>query len=438
MAIPLNAEAQPSFRPRTVALIVLAILAVYAFEAHHRREEKSTPAVMGDQDAYLEYARHLSESNYTVTEDRNRMPVYPFLLSLIYRPGITPDEFLVRAQRFTVNLSIVLLLLLFFIFLKFFPPLHAIALLAATAFGIFMYRAGKAQAELLFYTVSFVAFVLLLEMFGKPRWWLALLAGAAIGVAHLTKASVLPALVIWTLVFAAQILWSFRTNPWRRLGILALVLGGFLTVVFPYIRTSKQIYDSYFYNVNSTFVMWCDSSSEAYDFLKAHGDKDQWREVPPEERPSFQKYWREHSLRQMARRIYEGALDLLTKNMRAIGHYKFVLALVAAGLVLAARRRQTAIALLRRNPFAATFSLLFFAGYFFLFAWYGAITNDARFVLSIFLPFVFAGSVFVFLLGRDRVVSIAGRTMPFQRFFAGLFLGLALIDVVYNASGLVR
>lgn len=421
-----------------VALIVLAILAVYALEAHHRREEKSTPAVLGDQDAYLAYAQHLYESNYTVTEERNRMPVYPFLLSLIYRPGMTQDEFLIRAQRFTVNLSIVLLLPLFFIFRRSFPSLHAIALLAATAFGIFMYRAGKAQVELLYYVVSFCAFVLLLELFGKPRWWLALLAGITTGLAHLTKASVLPALVIWALVFAGQILWSFRANPWRRLGMLALVLGSFLAVVFPYIRTSKQIYGSYFYNVNSTFVMWCDSSTEGYDFLRAHGNKDQWREVPPEERPSFQKYWREHSLRQMAQRIGSGTLELVTKNLRLIGHYKFVLALVIAGLVLFARHRRPAIALLAQNPFAAIYSLLFLGAYFLLFAWYAAISDDARFMLSMFLPFVFAASAFVFLLGRNRIVSLAGRTIPFERFFAALFLGLAAIDVLYNASGFVR
>ena len=438
MAIPVNVEPRRLLGPRTVALIVLGILVIYACEAHHRREERSTPAVLGDQSAYLGYARHLYESNYTVTEDRNRMPVYPFLLSLTYRPGMTEDGFLVRAQRFTVNLSILLLLGLFFIFRRFFPPLHAIALLSATAFGIFLYRAGKAQVELLYYFVGFCAFVLLLQMFGRPRWWLALLAGATTGLAHLTKASVLPGLILWALVFGAQILWSFRANPWRRVGMLALVLGGFLVVVFPYIRTSKRIYDSYFYNVNSTFVMWCDSSTEAYDFLAAHGDKDQWREVPADERPSFRKYWREHSLRQMTQRILHGALDLLTKNMKAIGHYKFVLALAIAGLVLGARHRKEAMALLVRNKFAAIFGLLFLAGYFLLFSWYGAITNDARFVLSIFLPFAFVASTFVFLLGQHRIVSLAGRTIRFEHFFAALFLALAAIDVVYNAPGVLR
>ena len=433
MVVP---AAAPLLRRRTIALLVLVLLTLYGFEAHARRREKSADATLGDQGAYLGYARHLSESNYTVVEDRNRMPVYPFLLSLIYRPGMTEPDFLVRAQAFTVNLSIVLLLLLFFIFRRFFQPLHSLALFAATAFGVFLYRAERAQVELLFYFVSFCAFVLLLQMFIRPRWWLAVLAGAITGVAHLTKASVLPALIAWAVVFGAQILFSFRHDPWRRLAMLALVLGAFLAVVFPYIQTSKRIYGAYFYNVNSTFVMWCDSSSEGFEFLSAHGDKDQRRQWPPDQLPSFRKYWREHSVAQIVRRITNGSLDLVTQNARVIGYYKFVIALLIVGGVLLTRQRRRAREVLAQNPGAAIFCGLFFACYFLLYAWYDAIINDSRFVLSIFLPFVFAASVFVLRLGRGRVVSIARRQIPFEQFFPVLFSGLAVIDLLYNVPSL--
>ncbi|PYI90637.1 MAG: hypothetical protein DME97_17050 [Verrucomicrobia bacterium] len=425
-------------RRRTVALLVLLVLVVYGFEAHARRRERSSPATLGDQSAYLGYARQLYESNYTVVEDRNRMPVYPFLLSLIYRPGMTETEFLVRAQTFTVNLSIVLLLLLFFIFRRFMPALPALALLAATAFGVFLYRADRAQVEVLFYFVSFCAFLLLLQLFVRPRWWMAVLAGAITGLAHLTKASVLPALAIWTGVFAAQIVFSFRGAPWRRLGMLALVIGAFFAVVFPYIQTSKRIYDAYFYNVNSTFVIWCDSSTEAYEFLSAYGDKAQWRQLPPDQLPSFRKYWREHSVGQIARRIVHGCLDLATQNALVIAYYKFVVALFIAGALLAARQRKRVRDIVAANPGAAVFCVLFFAAYFLLYAWYDTIINDVRFVLSIFLPFVFGASLFVLRLGRDRVVSFAGREIPFEQFFPILFGSLAVIDVLHNAPSLFR
>ena len=438
MADKLSEAGARFFRRRAVIVGLLAILTVYGFEAHARNRERSTAATLGDQSAYLGYARHLYESNYTVTEDRNRMPVYPFLLSLIYRPGMSEGEFLARAQTFTVTLSILLLALLFLVLSRFFPPLPTLGLLAATAFGVFIYRAGKAQAEVPFYFVSFCAFVLLLQLFVRPRWWLAIVAGATTGVAHLTKASVLPALALWVGVFGIGIIWTSRPERWRRLATLALVVVAFFAVIFPYIQTSKRIYDSWFYNVNSTFVMWCDSSTEAFEFLSAHGDKDQWREVPPDQRPSARKYWREHSVGQIIHRIWRGSLDLATQNARPIGYYKFVIAILIVGGILWFQRRPRAREILAGHRFAAIFCLLYFAAYFLLYAWYDIIVNDTRFVLSIFLPFAFAGSLLVLRLGRDRVVSMAGRQFSFEAFFGGLLLGLALIDVIYNAAGVVH
>src|SRR4051812_23121407 len=99
-----------------VYLALIAMLVIYGFEAHSRRERMSTPASVGDQGAYLAYAKAMYESGYAHIGQRNRMPIFPFLLSLIYRPGMTETEFLRQAQTFNVNLSIVLLFLLFFIF----------------------------------------------------------------------------------------------------------------------------------------------------------------------------------------------------------------------------------------------------------------------------------------------------------------------------------
>ena len=261
------------------------------------------------------------------------------------------------------------------------------------------------------------------------------------GLAHLTKASALPALLVWIAVFGAQIIWSFRRKdglpspvPWRRAGMLLLVIATFLAVIFPYIQTSKRIYGQYFYNVNSTFVMWCDSSTEGWNFLHAHGDKDQWRSLPPEQLPSPSKYWREHSVAQIAQRLMRGSWNLVTQNAMAIGYWKLMAAFVITGAVLVARQRERTRQLLAENPFAAAFCVLFFGGYFVLYAWYQAIVSDTRFILSIFLPCAFAASLFLMRLGKERVVSVAGRQLPFAQVFSALLIGLALIDVVYNAK----
>ncbi|HEX8920039.1 MAG TPA: hypothetical protein VF766_01090, partial [Pyrinomonadaceae bacterium] len=385
---------------------------------------------------------YLHESNYTVVTERNRMPVYPFLLSLIYEPGLSETQFLRRAQAFNVSLSILLLFLLFLIFRRFFPPLHSAGLLAATAFGVFLYRAINAQTEIVFYFLSFCAFLLLLRMFATPRWWLAILGGATMGLAHLAKASVLPALIVWVAVFLAQILWNLRRGGpmrevWRRAGMLLVVIATFVAVIFPYIYTSKKIYGQYFYNVNSTFVMWCDSSTEAMNFLNAHGDKDDWRSLPPEQLPSWSKYWREHSIGQILRRQINGSWNLLTQNLMAIGYYKFAAAFVVAGVVFCLRQWGRTRELLAENPFGAAFCVLFFCAYYVLYAWYQALSSDSRFILAIFLPCAFAASLFLLRLGQDRTVALAGRQLRFEQFFPGILIGLALIDLVYNAKFLL-
>ena len=429
-------------RQRSIAVIVLLILTIYGFEAHARRRALSTPPSMGDQSAYLGYARYLYESNYTVVGERNRMPLFPFLLSLIYEPGLSETQFLRRAQAFNVNLSIFLLLLLFLIFRKFFPPWHSVALVAATAFGVFMYRAINAQTEVLFYFISFCAFVLLLRMLITPRWWLAALGGATMGLAHLAKASVLPAVLVWLAVFLAQIFWYLRRGGpgigvLRRVGMLLLVLATFLAVIFPFIQTSKRIYGQYFYNVNSTFVIWCDTWPEAWEFLSAHGDKDQWRSLPPEQLPSMSKYWREHSVAQMAWRLIRGCWNQVTQNAMAIGYYKLAMAFLIAGTLLCARQSARARQLVAENPFAAAFCILFFCAYFILYAWYQTIIADTRFVLALFLPCVFAASLFLMRLGKGRVVALAGRQLPFEQFFPAVLIGLSLIDALYNAKFLL-
>src|SRR3954468_13016907 len=82
-------------------LAVLLILVIYGFEAHARRQFAPTPATQGDQGAYLADAVRMYETNYAAVGERARMPVYPFLLSLIYEPGLTEEKFLERAQTFT-------------------------------------------------------------------------------------------------------------------------------------------------------------------------------------------------------------------------------------------------------------------------------------------------------------------------------------------------
>lgn len=418
--------------------MVISVLALYGWEAHARREVDPTPLNRADQAAYLNYARSMRETNYAVAGDRNRMPVFPFLLSLVYRRGMTDAEFLGRAQSFNINLSILLLGLLFLILRRFFAALPGIALLVVAAFGVFVYRAGTVQVEPLYYFLGFCAFVLLLRMLVAPRWWLAVLAGVVTAVAYLTKASMLPAIAVWAAVFFAQTVWECRharlPEVGRRFGQWLVVLGIFGAVIFPYERTSKQLYDHYFFNVNSAYYMWCDSWPEALAFTEA------WRggNVARNQVPSPAKYWREHSAVQIAERLLHGLKTLAMRSVKLAGYYKFTALIVLAIGVATARQPQRARRLIAETPFAGAFCLLFFSVFTLLYAWYDAVVTDSRFILSLFLPLMFVGSAVVRYLGTNDAFVIGSRRWAVPSIYGAALICLSLIDIAYNALRIMR
>jgi hypothetical protein len=440
-----------------IAIAALIILALYGWEAHARREADPTPLSRADQAAYLSYARQMRETHYAAVGDRNRMPVFPFLLSLTYRPGMSDEEFLSLAQRLNINLSILLLALLFLVLRRFFTGFYSLALLVVVAFGVFIYRVGTVEVEPLYYFVSFCAFVLLLQMLVAPRWWLAVMAGAMTALAYLTKASMLATIPIWSVVFLAESFsrHSERGNSLpavagripsgngkaptqdvstsldmtRRLGHLVLVLVAFAAIVFPYERTSKRLYGHYFFNVNSAYYMWCDSWPAAIAFTKAF----RAGEIQPENSPSLAKYWREHSMAQIAGRILRGLKTFATRSAKLVGYYKFTLLLVLTVIVLTVRNWPIARQLIAREPFVAIFCLLFFCCYVLLYAWYDTVVTDSRFILTLFLPFVFVASRFALVLAEDHSITMAWRRWRTADLLGACLICLASIDVGYNA-----
>jgi hypothetical protein len=325
-----------------------------------------------------------------------------------------------------------------------FPPdLMSIALVIATAFGVFIYRAGIVHVEPLFFVVNFGAFVLLWQVLLTPRWWLALLGGAILGLAFLTKASALPAWPCWGVVFVAQSFWprGTMTEPrgrylFRRCALLMLLSATFLFVIWPYIWTSKQRYGQFFYNVNSAHYMWCDSWPEAESYSgRLQGPPVDDPTAP--ELPSFAKYWRQHTAGEMISRLLDGLLSLTTRSFKAVGYYKYMAVLGTITLILGIRRRARAREMLARQPFAVIFCLIYSGTYLILFAWYGAVVTDSRFILTLFLPFVFVAAIAIQKLAREETFVIGRLTIPITTAVAAGMIGLALIDVLYNAGNIV-
>lgn len=133
-----------------IGLVVLCLL-LYCHSALKHSQIVNVDFDRGDQAAYLRYAKNLNESSYRFIGKRNRMPVYPFLQSLIYEPNLTEDQFFIRGKYLNIALSVMLLLCLFFIFKTCFPLLQAVTFWMIVTFTVFLFKAAYFQAELLFY-----------------------------------------------------------------------------------------------------------------------------------------------------------------------------------------------------------------------------------------------------------------------------------------------
>jgi hypothetical protein len=201
------------------------------------------------------------------------MPGYPFILALFYKPGMSDADFFELGKTVNIWLSLALLLLLFFFLRKYLSLLTTALLIAIAAFSLYIFKAPYIQAESVYYFLALVGFVLVVRMLIHPNVKLAVAAGVVLGLAHLTKASVLPGLLLFAALFVLKEIFNVirlvRAREFSReslkpklvhLGILALFFACFLAVIFPYIRSMKQRFGHYFYNVNTTFYIWYDDN----------------------------------------------------------------------------------------------------------------------------------------------------------------------------------
>lgn len=326
-------------------------------------------------------------------------------------PTLETKQLFIQGKVINVVLSVGILLGLSAIFRRHLNPVAAYLLALLLTFTLFIYKAAYYQPELLFYFLFFMSFLMMSQLIVKPDWKTAILLGLTAGLAYLTKASLLPALLLFGVIFVIIILqkqFGIGQDEQSRVGEnrssarvylvnLALVTIVFLGTIFPYIRESKDIYGQYFYNVNTTFYVWYDTWREATEGTRAHGDAIGWPQMPAEEIPSLQKYLKEHTFSDVMNRLGKGLNNQLgnIRNQFSWLSYPIVFLLI---LGLATWRLWSrAKSLLREYWPLITFVFLFLGGYLLLYAWYGPIADysDIRFTHSLYLPLLF--SIFVAL-----------------------------------------
>jgi len=396
--------------------VLFLVLGIVYFNLANAHATSVNRQIASDQGANLLFTQRVVQSGYRYTGYRNQMPAYPFLLTAIYKPGLGMEELFQRGKRFNIVLSLVLLVLLFVVARRFLSSLGAVTLTLLTSFGLYVFKAGYVQVEISYYFISFLAYAFMGWMLVSPSLKAGIATGVLAGLAHLSKASILPGLVLFLCLFILKV-----TVDWlvmarraddrpglRRLSLLRyasgfFVLLFFLGIIFQYISESKRLYGQYFYNVNSTFYMWYDTWAQAKKGTRAVGDREGWPQMPPEEIPSLQKYLGEHTAADIIQRLQRGMRSQAEYLLDLYGRFDYLLILFLLVVTLAVSYYPVTGKLIRENFWLCLFVLGYFTGYLILYAWYYPITDNEnqRMTYSLFLPFVFSAFIAMEQIARS-------------------------------------
>ena len=405
--------------PRTRAgwlllgVALATLISVYVGGATEHARVVNTARARADQSGYLWDAVAIHR-NWQGTQDeligeRNRMPLYPGFLALFYDPALSPDAFFELGKRLNIRLSLVLLLVIGLVAHWRLPTAWASAFTLVVAFGYFIFKAGYAQSELLFYTFLFLAFLAQVHLLrggtGRREAGVAVLGGSLAALAHLTKAAALPLVGLFTGVYVVWEIGLFfsqapdagtgtpaprSTRALRRGALLAVYVAAFLAVLFPYISNSHRVFGHYFYNVNTTFYIWYDDWPAASIGTYQHGDGVGWPALPPEQLPSMARYWREHSIAQIAARLADGLRDIVVVTYQRFWIAKFLVAYLAFALALLLSARRAARDLIAAHLPLALFLAAYAVAYVLAIAFYKPISGTTtRMFLAHVAPLLF-------------------------------------------------
>jgi len=436
------------------AAIAAALAAFYVTAASEHARVVNLSKARGDQSGFLADAEQVYANWHGLTPPglvgkRNSMPVYAGYLSLFYDPQMSDDEYFLVARAWNIRLSLVLLGILACVFAWHLPALLAMNLTLIVAFSVFVFKAGYAQPELLFYTFVFLTFLVFLHLLrtppGRKQLTLAVVGGLLAGVTYLTKAAVMPLVAIFIAVFLLQALMMTVGRRRRASGPSTIavrfappvvLMATCLAVLSPYLIHNKQTFGRYFYNVNTTFYVWYDNWPAASVGTILHGDGVGWPKMPESELPSMQKYLRTHSVADIASRLAGGFKDMVIRSFNTYWYFKYVALYAVILMATIAANAKAALHVVRSRPAESLFVLAYTGVYLMATAFYEPIsgTGTTRLLMAHVTPLLFVASLF---LAAPSIAATRWRigattvTMSHVHIFVTVTIALDILFVVW-------
>jgi hypothetical protein len=401
-----------------------------------------------DQLAYSDFVRNVYESNFTYSGQRNRMPLYPYTQALFYSPNMDDETLFQHGKQVNIVLSLFCIAVLGGVFFMKFTKIFAFYSITIIALLVFVFKAPYFQSEIVFYTLFGLAFIVSINTLRYPKWYKSILVGILFGLAYLTKATVLIAIVMLISGFVVLTFTRQLTQVTDKKTLLKDLLVNillpplvFLIIVFPYANESKEIYGTYFYNVNTTFYIWYDSWDEATNGTKKAGDRVGWPVMAEDEIPSLSKYLNEHSTNEIIKRFTKG-LGKLQYSMCehqgfAYGYCLPISAFIIFTFVsLITSYRIHRMPQIYGNLHIIWFCSIFFIGYTLAFAWYmpiiSSVSNGTRTIIALLIPILWTIGI---LLHRPQIqlwhITIHHHTFKIINIFYKLMFFLILYELYH-------
>ena len=397
--MPASIQAKHLGKTLLAAGIALFFLYLY-LDIAQKQSGRNHDLTRSDQSAYMNFAKKAYEARLQYTDTRNRMPLYPWIQALFYSPQMDDEAFFQQGKQLNIALSLIGLLALGIAFFHKFSKLYAFYAILAIAFLVFAIKSPWFQTEILFYTLFGLAFMLSLDTFISPKWHKSIGVGVLFALAHFSKASALPGLLIFISSYGILFLLKLFNRSLDRKQVKRILyhaltpLVVFMGLLFPYFQESKDKYGNYFYNVNTTFYMWFDSWDDAREWASIAQPRQGWPDMPDEEIPSLSKYLNEHSSDEIIDRFRQSIKQMLVSGCYGkwsryrygycsqVGLSLIILALGLPLLFKGIRRRSSA-----KHIHIIWYILLFFAIYALSFIWYVPIIGEGlRTILALLIP----------------------------------------------------
>ena len=370
---------------------------------------------ISDQGAYLDYARALEVAPGETVLDRNRMPLYPYLVALsaeiatvdqavddrtdgtdpspaaerLSRTRANQDVF-GRAKAVNIVISLVGLGLLVWLLSRLLGWGAGVATGTVFAFSVLAYKAPWAQADVLWYFLYAAALLAAAGLLRSPTPPRAVIAGGLVAVAQLAKSSAHLLLVLLVLSAAVLILtWVLRgerRRAARLAGCVLLYLGTAAVVLLPYALNSSAVYGDPLYNVNTKYYAWYDSWEEALEGTASHGDLLGPPDLPAERLPTPTGYLNEHGVGSMVDRL-EAGIGVEARVVTDQADLRMVdLAVLFTTAAIFLSDWTRAVSVLSKGGHAVLFCALAIACYLAGYAWWMPIAEGLRFPLTVLLP----------------------------------------------------